>query len=154
MNLASRFACARLVSHKYNIPHPKDIAINHEFEVIPVDRRELYYNHRVFPGRAFTDVNLPEKRGEPELPPTHLYVCEKSWFQGRCQRSTSKRGFCCTCCFQIYPPALPLPPSQATRVYSLSWCAIDLAIIIIPDTLKNGWNNEISSFCPHSPSYD
>ena len=112
-------------------------------EVIPVDRREY--------SRTVTDVNLPEKRGKPKVQPIHLYVCDKPLWKGRCELFASNRGFCCTCCIQISSPALPshirAGPSQATRGYSLSWWAIDLTVII-PDTLKNGWNNDISSIGP------
>lgn len=100
-------------------------------EVVPVD---------------FSDLNPSKKREAPKLPPVFFFVCTEALFQGRCEKLRAKRGFCCTCCFSPALTPLPKPcdycPFFGMRVQYLT------IIMIILDTLKNGFNDKISSFCP------
>lgn len=86
-------------------------AAGQSLEVVPV--------RRLNPRRAFKDLNLPQKRGEADLPPIGLYVCENALFKDRCEHLTSKRGFCCTYIFFFmhFPATLShthVQPLQAT----------------------------------------
>lgn len=107
-----------------------------------------------------SDLNPPRKREEPELPRVIFYVCAEPLLSGRCEKLSSKRGFCCTSC--LSPPVHYLPahthtttsPSHGT-VLSLFFSSfhvmrVQYLTIIIIDKLKNGWDDEISSLCPQA----
>lgn len=92
-----------------------------------------------------SDLNEPRKRKEPELPRVIFYVCAEPMLRGRCEKLSSKRGFCCTLLpFPLYlprihntfpPPSPPPPKSHGINNYSLfQWyacCNIYLTTIII-----------------------
>lgn len=57
----------------------------------------------VFPAN-YSDLNPPpRKREEPELPHLIFYVCAEAMLRGRCEKLSSKRGFCCRC-LRFFPP--------------------------------------------------
>lgn len=97
----------------------------------------------------FSDHNSAKKREELELPRVIFYVCAEPMLKGRCEKLSSKRGFCCTCCVppRTYPQTQHLPKPR--NHYSFFFYDQYLTILmIILDKLKNGWDDEISSFCP------
>lgn len=101
----------------------------------------------------FSDLNPPKKRKEPELPRVDFYVCAEPLLNGRCEKLSSKRGFCCTCCVSpVLTRTHNTSPSHGIIIPFFFGMRVQYLtiIMILLDKLKNGWDDEISSLCPQA----
>lgn len=74
----------------------------------------------------FSDPNPHKKRDVSRGPSAILYVCSEPLLKGRCQKLSSKRGFCCKWNFLLILTRThnTFPSHGITALFYLSACAI------------------------------